>query len=150
MAGTHRSPGIERADGLDSMVSTSEHHQILSPDTAAAEQGGGHRSNHHLLHQVSPRDLGSGEMLDEEGHLRLIFETPDWEDFVHLAVAEIRLFGAGSIQVVRRLHAMFEHLSEVLPPQRIPALCPESVLLHRAVERAFPDPEARRQAGISD
>jgi uncharacterized membrane protein len=105
---------------------------------------------HHLLHQVGLRDLGSGEMLDEEGHLRLIFQTPDWEDFVHLAVAEIRLFGSGSIQVARRLHAVFEHLSEVLPPQRILALRTESTLLHRAVERAFPDPEDRIQAEISD
>jgi uncharacterized membrane protein len=105
---------------------------------------------HHLLHQVGRRDLAIGERRDEAGHLRLIFQTPDWEDFVHLAVAEIRLFGAGSIQVARRLQAMFDHLSQVLPPQRIPALHAELMLLHRAVERVFLDPEDRMQAEIGD
>jgi len=105
---------------------------------------------HYLLHQVGLRDLAIGEMRDEAGQLRLIFQTPDWEDFVHLAVDEIRLFGAGSIQVARRLHAMFEHLSEVLPPQRIPALRAELTLLDRTVERAFLDPEDRMQAEIGD
>jgi uncharacterized membrane protein len=105
---------------------------------------------HHLLHQVGRRDLSIGERRDEAGHLRLIFQTPDWEDFVHLAVAEIRLFGAGSIQLARRLHAMFEQLSDVLPPPRIPALHAELTRLHRAVERAFLDPEDRIQAEISD
>jgi uncharacterized membrane protein len=105
---------------------------------------------HHLLRQIGLRDLRTGEMRDEAGHLRLIFRAPDWEDFVHLAVTEIRLFGAGSIQVARRLHAMFEHLHEVLPPQRLPALREEWTLLHRAVERAFPDPADRTRAETGD
>jgi hypothetical protein len=57
---------------------------------------------------------------------------------------------AGSLQVARRLWAIFEWLSAVLPPQRLPALHEEWMQLHRAVERAFYDPEDRTQAEERD
>lgn len=44
-----------------------------------------------------------------------IVRTPKWDDDVCLAVSQIRLFGAGSLQVPRRLRAMLEHLIEVRP-----------------------------------
>src|SRR5262249_20243417 len=63
---------------------------------------------HHLLHPVGSRSLDDGRVRDEGGKLRLVYRTPDWEDFVYLAVPEIRHFGGESIQVVRRLRAMLE------------------------------------------
>jgi len=60
---------------------------------------------HRLLRWVGSRQLDSGMNCDSEGKLRLIVPTPKWEDFVSLAVSEIRLFGAGSLQVPRRLRA---------------------------------------------
>jgi len=69
---------------------------------------------------------------------------------VILAVSEIRLFGAGSIQVPRRLWAMLEHLIAVLPDTRVYALRQELSLLHRAVERDYPDVEDRQRADTSD
>ena len=58
---------------------------------------------HHLLRDVGHRHLDTGHVRDASGRLRLVYRTPDWEDFVRLAVTEIRHFGGESIQVARRL-----------------------------------------------
>jgi uncharacterized membrane protein len=105
---------------------------------------------HRLLRLVGTRDLSTGRVHDRRGRLRLISRTPDWEDFVSLAVTEIRLYGAGSIQVPRRLRAMLEKLIEVLPPGRAPALREQLSLLERSVQRAFEDLEDQRRADIPD
>jgi uncharacterized membrane protein len=105
---------------------------------------------HHLLRSVGRRCLDEGLRYDEAGSLRLIYRTPNWEDFVCLAVTEIRQFGGGSIQVVRRLRAMLENLCEVLPADRAVLLREELALLRRSAERLFPDPEDRLLASVSD
>ena len=58
---------------------------------------------HHLLGTVGRRDLDTGRVCDTSGRLRFIYRTPGWEDFVRLAVTEIRHFGGESIQIARRL-----------------------------------------------
>jgi uncharacterized membrane protein len=45
-----------------------------------------------------------------------------WEDYVHLAVDEIRMAGAGSPQVARRLRAALQELLTIAPPERQVAL----------------------------
>jgi uncharacterized membrane protein len=105
---------------------------------------------HHLLHDVGIRCLKDERVRDAEGRLRLIYRTPDWEDFVHLAVTEIRQFGGESIQVARRLRAMLENLIETLPEIRTPILREELSLLHRSAERFFVEPEDRALAEVSD
>ena len=71
---------------------------------------------HHLLRSVGGRHLDEGLAHDRSGSLRLVYRTPDWEDFVYLAVTEIRQFGGTSIQVARRLRAMLENLTDILSP----------------------------------
>jgi uncharacterized membrane protein len=105
---------------------------------------------HHLLRQVGMRRLDTGEVRDTGGNLRLVYRTPDWDDFVLLAVTEIRQYGAQSIQVMRRLHAMLENLRSVLPRQRGELLEEQSRLLHAAVQRSFNDPEDRARAETGD
>ena len=105
---------------------------------------------HHLLRTVGDRHLDDGRVRDAAGRLRFVYRTPDWADFVHLAVTEIRHFGAASIQVARRLRAMLENLIEGLPEERAAPLRLELALLHRSAERSFPDPEDRVLADISD
>jgi uncharacterized membrane protein len=105
---------------------------------------------HHLLRLVGSRDLDTGQFRDSAGRLRLSYRTPDWEDFVHLAVTEIRHFGAESIQIARRLRAMLENLIQTLPERRIPLLRQELALLHRSAERFFAEPEDRALAEVSD
>ncbi|HXZ50766.1 MAG TPA: DUF2254 domain-containing protein, partial [Burkholderiales bacterium] len=57
---------------------------------------------HRLLRELGKRELRREEVVDQSGRLRVIFRTPNWEDFVHLACNEIRLCGAGNVQVARR------------------------------------------------
>jgi uncharacterized membrane protein len=105
---------------------------------------------HHLLRNVGRRSLADGRVCDAAGRLRLVYRTPDWEDFVRLAVTEIRHFGGVSIQVARRLRAMLENLIQVLPETRATLLRQELALLHRSAERFFAEPEDRAMAEVSD
>jgi uncharacterized membrane protein len=94
---------------------------------------------HHLLRNVGSRNLGHGRETDGRGELRLVYRTPDWEDFVHLAVTEIRQYGGDSIQITRRLRAMLESLIETLPAKRAPMLRLELGLLQASAKRMFVD-----------
>jgi uncharacterized membrane protein len=105
---------------------------------------------HHLLRNVGGRFLGDGQIRDPAGRLRLLYRTPNWEDFVYLAVTEIRHFGGESIQVARRLRAMLEDLIQTLPEERRPLLRQELDLLHRSAQRFFAEAEDRALAGVSD
>lgn len=105
---------------------------------------------HHLLRNVGRRRLDDGRVCDSSGRLRLVYRTPDWEDFVQLAITEIRQFGAASIQVNRRLRAMLENLIQVLPESRSRLLRGELNLLRRSAERFFTEPEDRAMAEVSD
>ena len=104
----------------------------------------------HLLVFLGRRHLDEGRVRDRAGNLRLVYGTPDWADFVMLAVSEVRQFGVGSLQVDRRLRAMLEHLLEVLPDERRPPLRQELARLGNAVEREFQDEEDRRRAKVAD
>ncbi|HTO54301.1 MAG TPA: DUF2254 domain-containing protein [Myxococcota bacterium] len=105
---------------------------------------------HHLLLEVGKRRLDTGQTRDAQGQLRLCYRTPDWTDFVGLAVTEIRHFGASSMQVARRLQAMIEHLTKVLPEARQAALRGELALLQASIPRVFPDAQDRARAQTGD
>jgi uncharacterized membrane protein len=94
---------------------------------------------HHLLRDVGSRSLAEGREADRNGQLRLVYRTPNWEDFVLLAVTEIRQYGRDSIQIVRRLRAMLENLTETLPERRAPMLRLELSLLEASSKRTFLD-----------
>jgi uncharacterized membrane protein len=49
--------------------------------------------------------LDTGHVRDRNGALRLVYPMPTWEDYLTLAFDEIRQFGAGSVQVMRRLRS---------------------------------------------
>src|SRR5215813_1453541 len=94
---------------------------------------------HHLLRDVGKRYLAEGRETDRGGQLRLMYRTPNWEDFVLLGTTEIRQYGGDSIQVQRRLRAMLKDLIETLPERRMPVLQNELALLANMSKRAFPD-----------
>jgi len=96
---------------------------------------------HRLLRQVGRRYLHDDAVQDADGVLRLIFPTPNWEDFVQLTFSEIRLYGAENFQISRRLHAMIQNLMTTLPEVRLPALHRELELLDRTLERLHQFPE---------
>ena len=70
---------------------------------------------HHLLRHVGLRRLDNEKVRDVKGRVRLLYPTPDWGDFLVLAVTEIRHFGGSSIQIARRLRALLEDLIQTLP-----------------------------------
>ena len=105
---------------------------------------------HRMLRMVGKRHLRTDELLDDNGQLRLIFRTPDWEDFVHLAFSEIRSCGANNLQVVRRLRSMIDNLIETLPEHRHPSLLQELQLLDQYVERNFGYPAELLLARVAD
>lgn len=104
----------------------------------------------HLLHLLGQRQLDTGVMRDSSGEVRLVYRTPDWEDFVTLAVTEIRIYGGSSPQVTRRLKAMLDHLIRAVPTERAEALHHEMDLLMRTIDTGFADLEDRIMASVGD
>jgi uncharacterized membrane protein len=105
---------------------------------------------HRMLRSVGRRNLRTDEILDSAGKLRVIFRTPNWDDFVQLAFSEIRACGANNLQIVRRLRAMIANLKETLPGHRQDELQLQLSLLDREAERLFRYPEERALASIPD
>jgi uncharacterized membrane protein len=105
---------------------------------------------HSLLADLAPRRLDVGRYGDADGRVRLVVERPRWEDYVSLAVDEIRHLGAQQLQVMRRLRAMFEDLLRVAPQERKAALRHEVALLDEAVRRTFQDPADQARASEPD
>jgi uncharacterized membrane protein len=103
-----------------------------------------------LLRTVGGRHLHDEQIKDGTGRLRVIFPTPNWDDFVQLAFREIRLYGAENFQVARRLRAMVNNLVEILPESRRPALHVELDLLNRTIEKLYPLQEDLAVARIAD
>ena len=103
-----------------------------------------------MLRKVGNHHLRTDEILDPTGQLRLIFRTPNWDDFLHLAFSEIRSCGGGNLQIVRRLRAMIQNLLQSLPPHRHAALHQQLSLLDREIERNFTYPEELALARIAD
>jgi uncharacterized membrane protein len=105
---------------------------------------------HRMLRAVGKRQLRTEEISDKSGTLRLIFRTPNWEDFVHLAFSEIRSCGSNNLQIVRRLRAMILNLFQTLPPHRHAALNEQLSLLDREIAKNFPYPEELALAQVPD
>ncbi len=103
-----------------------------------------------LLRSVGNRNLHTDEVLAATGELRVICRTPNWENFVELALTEIRLCGVQNIQIARRLRAMIENLIETLSKHRHPALLEQLTLLDREVDRLFIYGEDRALALVGD
>ncbi|MCK3778225.1 DUF2254 domain-containing protein [Ensifer sesbaniae] len=103
-----------------------------------------------LLRKVGERRLHGDQVLDKSGQLRLILQTPSWEDFVQLAVREIRFYGAENFQVARRLRAMLENLLHTLDEERHSALRAELNLLDDAVKIIHVLPADLALASIAD
>ena len=101
---------------------------------------------HHLLHLLGQRQLDTGVVRDASGLTRLVYRTPDWEDFVTLAATEIRIYGAQSPQVTRRLQAMLDGLLPSVPAERRAALDEQIAALRRTVNAAYLDPNDRAMA----
>ena len=92
------------------------------------------------------RSLGDGRLLDDSGRVLVRFPAPQWDAFLSLAVDEIILYGAGSIQVGRRLSALLDDLLASAPESRRACVSARIARLRRAVGRALPDEEQAAEA----
>lgn len=93
---------------------------------------------HDLLRALLHREIPSPARVDQSGRLRLFLPRPDWDDYVRLAFEEIRLYGAGSVQVVRRAREILADLLSVADDARAAVLRNELQLFERAAARELP------------
>jgi uncharacterized membrane protein len=94
---------------------------------------------HDCLRLLSVREFPTGEHRDRDGNLRLVTPELDWEAYVRLAFDEVRLVGAPSPQVARRLRAALDDLKAVAPDDRRPPLDRQVELLEAAAGREYDD-----------
>jgi uncharacterized membrane protein len=73
---------------------------------------------HDVLRQLVGRQFSDGRYRDDSGEVRLIVPTMSWDDYLELAFDEIRLAGATSPQVSRRMRAALLDLLTVVPADR--------------------------------
>lgn len=76
--------------------------------------------------------------------------TYTWEDYISAASDEIREFGTNSIQIQRRLRAMYETLIDICPPEQHPPLVERIKVLDAGVKSWWPDRLDRELAAESD
>jgi len=93
-----------------------------------------------LLVELHRRVPGPVLVLDGDGVPRGRVPAPTWNAYLELAVTEIRHYGAGSAQVGRRLHALYDHLLAELDEDARSRVELELRLLGEAQAKTFPDP----------
>lgn len=87
---------------------------------------------------------------DPGGAPRLLMPGRTWEDYLSLGVTEIREYGSTSIQVMRRLRAMLEHLRESVRPEYRAAVAAEIAKLDATIVTGFAGSVDKDQARAPD
>jgi uncharacterized membrane protein len=103
-----------------------------------------------LLVELAPRHPGPSIVVDDEGTPRALVPAPRWAAYVELGLMEIRRYGHTSPQIVRRLHALYDRLCEVVDERERGRIELERRLLDQAVLDAFPDAHERAVVEQSD
>jgi uncharacterized membrane protein len=103
-----------------------------------------------LLLRLGRRRLEIGAFQDVTGRLRVVVPFPSWDDFVRLAFGEISAYGATSVQVMRRMHALIADLIAAVPLERRAALEEWHTHLKRSVVVSFANADDRTAALIED
>jgi uncharacterized membrane protein len=105
---------------------------------------------HDCLRQLAGRPFPDGVHRDAAGTPRLRVRAMDWEAYVHLAFDEVRMVGAGSPQVTRRLLAALRDLEQIAPDDRQAPLVEQRRLLEDAVREQLDAPADIRRALHAD
>ena len=103
-----------------------------------------------LLIELYGRRPGPMIVADQDGEPRGLFRAPEWEQYLDLGLMEIRRYGASSIQVARRLRAVYGDLLEIAEGPAHARVELEQRLLDEELAAAFPDPDEREIAGRPD
>ena len=94
---------------------------------------------HDILRQLVRRPFPDGRHRDDAGRVRLTVRSMSWEAYLLLASEEIRLAGAGSPPVARRLQAALTDLRTIAPAERVAVIDRQLERLAAAVETAMDD-----------
>ncbi|MBW3605570.1 MAG: DUF2254 domain-containing protein [Actinobacteria bacterium] len=73
---------------------------------------------HDLLRRLATRPIHDGRYADDDGVLRAQIPVWSWDDYVSLALDEVRHWGAGSLQINRRLRLLIDDLLIVVDDGR--------------------------------
>jgi uncharacterized membrane protein len=104
-----------------------------------------------LLRRLGCAQLDVGHVSDERGSLRLVYETPTWDDLLSLALTEIQQYGRTSVQVERRLGALLDSLAESVPEPRRAAVRRFAENREANLRQAFPlNPAREKEASGRD
>ncbi|MBD3318016.1 MAG: DUF2254 domain-containing protein, partial [Chitinivibrionales bacterium] len=103
-----------------------------------------------LLKRLGNSNLKIGEAWDASGVLRVVCKVPTWEDYLQLGLSEIMQYGATSIQVERRLEALFRFLQDAVPPERAEAVARFSEHRRSLAASSFGDKTFREWAAMAD
>jgi uncharacterized membrane protein len=91
-----------------------------------------------VLRLIGQTDLSLSRWHSELGvRAGLVIPNRTWEDYLTLGVTEIREYGAGGIQVMRRMRAMLEDLREQVRPEYQAAVGEELERLDATVAQRF-------------
>ena len=134
--GNERSMEQDAAFGFRQLIDIAE--RALSPginDPSTAVQA--IDRIHDLLRLLATREIPAAEHVDDAGDLRLILPRLGWDEFVALAIDEVRLHGAHSLQVVRQLRHVIEDVQSALPPSRRAPLAHQLALLDAGLRYGF-------------
>ena len=103
------------------------------------------------LRLIGTTDL-SAFKAPEKDHPRrgVVMPSRSWEDYLALTVTEIREYGIGGIQIMRRLRAMLLELLEEVRPECTAAVRDELARLDATVARAFGDSVDFDRATVAD
>ena len=89
-----------------------------------------------FMRELAGRDLEASAARGSDGAVHVAWRSPSWPDLLDLAFDEIRVYGASSLQIARRLRAVLEDLRATTPPLRHSALDAQLGLLDVAVRAA--------------
>jgi uncharacterized membrane protein len=104
-----------------------------------------------LLRRLGRCSLADVHARDGKGIVRLTYPTPNWEDFLSLCFDEIRQYGAGSVQVMRRLRSALAGVAESMSDDsRIAAVEQYISHLNLVISHSPLDPEDRVVASQED
>jgi uncharacterized membrane protein len=103
-----------------------------------------------VLRPLGRRPLHSAAILDDDGVVRLVVPTPDWEELLDLALTEIRWYGAGTPQVTRRLAALLDGLESSVSADRRAAIAGHRILLEEHLASVYADETERVFARTPD
>ena len=103
-----------------------------------------------LLVDLYRRHPGPSLVLDDDGEPRGRVPAPTWTEYLELGLTEIRHYGAESIQIGRRLQAVYDRLLQETAGDAAARVELQRRLLDEALDARFTDARERAVAARPD